>query len=165
MSSQYSKKTSAESDELSVGHNTRTYVWDVSDLDTAFLVGSHDGETSSTDHNLYIDGDYVYEANYTGGLQLLRTGNLANVELLEVGYFDTVPGTDGARLLGAWTAYPFLPSGTILMSDIDRGLFMLRADLDAIPECDDGLDNDGDLAFDFPADAGCSSIDDLDEGD
>lgn len=154
-----------ESDELSVGHNTRTYVWDVSDLDTAFLVGSHDGETSSTDHNLYIDGDYVYEANYTGGLQLLRTGNLANVELLEVGYFDTVPGTDGATLLGAWTAYPFLPSGTILMSDIDRGLFMLRADLDAIPECDDGLDNDGDLAVDFPADAGCSSIDDLDEGD
>ncbi len=31
--------------------------------------------------------------------------------------------------------------------------------------CGDGIDNDGDLKIDFPADPGCSSLDDTDEGD
>ena len=32
------------------------------------------------------------------------------------------------------------------------------------PACDDGIDNDGDGATDFPADAGCSAASSEDEG-
>jgi choice-of-anchor B domain-containing protein len=152
-----------ELDELRYGHKTRTYVWDVSDLDTASLISVHEGETESSDHNLYIHANHVYEANYTSGLQILRSGNLDEGELLEVAYFDTVPGTDEAGFTGAWTAYPYLESGTILVSDTRRGLFLLRADLTAIPECDDGLDNDGDGAIDFPDDTDCRSLEDQEE--
>jgi choice-of-anchor B domain-containing protein len=152
-----------ESDELLAGHNSRTYVWDLSDLDTASVTSSHDGQTQSTDHNLYIRADHVYEANYTGGLQILRSGDLDAGELAEIAYFDTVPESDGPGFSGAWTAYPFLASGTIVVSDTRRGLFLLRADLTAVPECDDGLDNDGNGAIDFPVDGGCDSLLDTQE--
>jgi hypothetical protein len=34
-----------------------------------------------------------------------------------------------------------------------------------VPQCNDGVDNDGDGAVDYPAEAACSSADDNDEGD
>jgi OOP family OmpA-OmpF porin len=32
-----------------------------------------------------------------------------------------------------------------------------------VPQCSDGVDNDGDVVFDFPADLGCESAADNDE--
>jgi choice-of-anchor B domain-containing protein len=152
-----------EVDELVNDHNTRTYVFDVSDLDTATVGFSYDGDAYSSDHNLYIQGQHVYQANYTSGLRILRSGDLDQGELLEVGYFDTVPKLEEPGFLGAWTAYPYLPSGTILVSDSHRGLFLLTADLTAVPECDDGLDNDRDGDIDFGQDVDCQSAADLEE--
>jgi hypothetical protein len=50
----------------------------------------------------------------------------------ETAFFDTYPASDNARFHGAWGVYPFLPSGTILVSNIDGagGLFLLREQLD-----------------------------------
>jgi hypothetical protein len=45
--------------------------------------------------------------------------------LVEVANFDTyLPDNNGFN--GAWGAYPFLPSGLILISDIESGLFVLE---------------------------------------
>ncbi len=41
-------------------------------------------------------------------------------------FFDTFPGSDSPNFSGAWGVYPYLPSGTILISDIEGGLFLLR---------------------------------------
>ena len=115
-----------ELDEIDLNLSTRTHVFDVSDLDAPVYLYAHDLGTRATDHNLYVRGDLVFEANYTIGLRVLRFGDLANRELAEIAYFDTAPqgdepGTDG----GAWSVYPYLPSGTILVSDIQQGLFAL----------------------------------------
>ena len=46
----------------------------------------------------------------------------------EVGFFDTFPLNNNAQFNGVWSVYPLLNSGTIIASDIDRGLFLLRLD-------------------------------------
>jgi hypothetical protein len=44
----------------------------------------------------------------------------------EIGFFDTFPENDNAQFNGAWSTYPYYASGSIIVSDIDRGLFILK---------------------------------------
>ena len=117
-----------ELDESDLGLSTRTHVFDVSDLDAPDHLYAHDLGTDATDHNLYVLGDRVFEANYTSGLRVLEFGDLAMAEMEEIGWFDTFPKNDGLALDGAWSVYPYLPSGTIIVSDITNGLFVLTLD-------------------------------------
>ena len=152
-----------ELDEFFFGHPSRTYVWDVSDLDAPFVTGAHTGTTPAIDHNQYVVGDHVFQANYRSGLRILRIGDLANAELAEVAFFDTYPQNDQPSFSGAWSVYPVFESGGVVVSDFNRGLFVLRPDLGAVPRCDDGLDNDEDGAADFPVDPGCFSAESTSE--
>jgi len=115
-----------ELDENNFGHHTRTYVWDVSDLENPFLTGFHDGRTTAIDHNLYIVEDKVYQANYRSGLNILQIVDLDNAELDEFGYFDIFPSSNSANFNGAWSNYPFFDSGVIIVSGIEQGLFVLK---------------------------------------
>jgi choice-of-anchor B domain-containing protein len=114
-----------ELDEISFGVPTRTHVFDVADLDAPVYVFAYEAATVSTDHNLYILGNRVFEANYSSGLRVLEFGNLALAELTEIAFFDTFPFDDGTGFSGAWSVYPYLPSGTIIVSDGTNGLFVL----------------------------------------
>ena len=118
-----------EGDETSTGSNTRTYIWDVRDLDNPQLLGSHQFPTGNIDHNLYIKGNYVYEANYTNGLRILSLDDIANANLSEVAYFDTHPSDNFSIFDGAWSNYPFFESGVVVVSDISKGLFILSPNL------------------------------------
>jgi choice-of-anchor B domain-containing protein len=60
-----------EGDENQFGVNTRTIVMDVSDLENPVYVGSHFADTTATDHNQYVIGNFVYQANYSVGLRIL----------------------------------------------------------------------------------------------
>ncbi len=114
-----------ELDESRNGGNTKTMVFDVTDLDNPAFLYAHQGTTPATDHNAYIVGNKVYQANYRAGLQVLEFTNLATDTLTQVASFDTFPADDNPPTSGAWSVYPFFPSGTILVSDINRGLFIL----------------------------------------
>ena len=116
-----------ELDEINFGAPTRTHIFDVSDLDAPVHVMAYEGPTSSIDHNLYVLGNRVFEANYTSGLRILEFGDLANAEISEVAFFDTFPASDARNFNGAWSVYPYLPSGTVLVSDTRNGLFVLTA--------------------------------------
>jgi hypothetical protein len=119
-----------EIDELDSGTNTRTLMFDVRDLDNPVYLGAHLHGTSVIDHNMYVKGNYLYQANYLGGLRILRIDRGQSVGLTEVAYFDTVPARDALDFDGAWNVYPFFDNGTIIVSDISNGLFLLRASLD-----------------------------------
>ena len=117
-----------EIDESTFQFNTRTLVFDASDLDNPQYVGAHLGPVAAIDHNLYVRGDLVFQANYRSGLRVLRIGDLSEAELTNEAFFDTYPADDGRGYEGAWNVYPFFPSGTIIVSDRQRGLFVLRVD-------------------------------------
>lgn len=107
--------------------NTRTRVWDVSDLENPVLLGFHSGEKTTIDHNLYVKGDYIFQANYTSGLRVLKINDAASLDFEEWGYFDTYGNDDAVNFNGAWSVYPYFESGTILVSDRQNGLFVFSA--------------------------------------
>lgn len=115
-----------ELDEQNYDLSTRTHVIDVSDLNAPSHLYAHALETQATDHNLYVRGNRVYQANYTSGLRVLEFGNLAVEDIREIAFFDTFPSNDSRRFDGAWSVYPYLPSGTLLVSDIQNGLYVLK---------------------------------------
>jgi choice-of-anchor B domain-containing protein len=105
---------------------TNIYTLDVADLRAPRLNVSWQGADNSTDHNGYTRGNRYYVSHYRRGLVVFDITDPRT--LREIGYFDTflmatanIAGTDGA-----WGVYPFLPSGTVLISDIDNGLFVLK---------------------------------------
>lgn len=117
-----------ESDELYKNVNTRTMIMNVKDLETPIVVGAYSGTTTAIDHNLYILGNHVYEANYANGLQVFEMGESIeqSADLTQVAQFDSYPEGQSATFNGAWSVYPYFPSGNIIISDINRGLFVVR---------------------------------------
>jgi hypothetical protein len=75
---------------------------------------------------------------YRRGLSILDITNPATPS--EIAFFDTFPSPAAnlPQFNGAWGVYPFLPSGTILVSNIEDGLFVLREqeDVEPRPEAD-----------------------------
>ncbi|MGH9319494.1 MAG: choice-of-anchor B family protein [Vicinamibacteria bacterium] len=118
-----------ELDEEYFGHDTKTWIWDIADLDRPLLVGAHLGDTAAIDHNLYIRDHFVYQANYRAGLRILKLDPIAEGRLEPAGYFDVYPADDAPEFNGAWSAYPFFPSGVVAVSGIEQGLFLLKPEL------------------------------------
>lgn len=85
---------------------------------------------TSIAHNPFINGNYCYVSYYHEGVQVFDISNPADV--VKVAYYDTYPSNSNyLGYEGCWGVYPFLPSGKILASDIDHGLFVLLMDLQA----------------------------------
>ncbi len=121
-----------ETDETSFGGNTRTYVWNMADLDNPVMIGTFTGPTTASDHNQYVKGSYVYQANYRAGLRIINLANIATpASMTEDAYFDVEPASNSAGFAGAWTNYPYLPSGNVLIFSIQRGLFVVKPNLTA----------------------------------
>lgn len=113
-----------ELDEQQVGNNTRTLIFDFTDLDNPIFHSQFLNTTASIDHNLYVKDDLVYQANYSSGLRILDISDINNIT--EVGYFDTYPENDTASFNGIWSVYPYFSSGNLILSDYNRGFFVVR---------------------------------------
>ena len=50
-----------EADELGLHGNTKTFIWDVKDLDDPVLRSKYVSEQTAIDHNQYIKGEYAYQ--------------------------------------------------------------------------------------------------------
>lgn len=74
-------------------------------------------------HNTYIRNNYAINSYYKDGVTIVDAARPDN--LITVGRYDTYPQGSGNGFNGAWGVYPYLPSGNILVSDIDNGLFVL----------------------------------------
>lgn len=124
-----------EIDEQTFDHNTKTYMWDLTNLDAPALIGFHLGPTTAIDHNQFIKGHYSYQANYTAGLRILDVTDVAGGTLTEEAYFDVFPANNNPSFSGSWGVYPFFASGTVIVSGMTgaqtAGLFVLRPHLAA----------------------------------
>ncbi|SFB14026.1 choice-of-anchor B domain-containing protein [Amycolatopsis marina] len=116
-----------ELDEQGHGINTRTRIWDMTDLDNPRHTGTFDNETTSIDHNIYTERRLAYMSNYTSGLRVYHTGKIGMGELKEVAHFDVYPENDNASFEGgAWSNYPYFKRDIVGVSTMDRGLFILK---------------------------------------
>lgn len=115
-----------ELEEIRRGLSTQIYTMDLANLRAPTIVTSYTGATTTTDHNGYTKGNLYYVSHYRRGLVVFDATNPN--QLREVANLDTfmVPAPNVSGTDGAWGVYPFLPSGTILISDISNGLFMLK---------------------------------------
>ncbi len=145
-----------ELDESNFGHDTRTYVWDVSDLEAPVIIGRPTNTTPAIDHNQYVKGGFLYQANYRSGLRILSLEDVAAGELSEVAFFDVYPANDNPSFNGSWSVFPFFDSGTVIVGGIEQGLFVLTPRLCDVPAQPADLaatpagDNQIDLAWNAP---------------
>lgn len=104
---------------------TRTLVWDVTDLEDPILVTQFFGPNRAIDHNHYIRGNRMFASTYQFGLRVIDVSVPTAPSAL--GFFDTapeLPNTPGFG--GSWSNYPFFPSGNIVVTSGNEGLFVLR---------------------------------------
>ena len=125
-----------ELDEQDFGHGTTTRVWDVSDLDLPAIVDVFENSTPAIDHNQYIRGNCTFQANYRAGLRILDF-DPAGVggTLTELAYFDIYPADNAALFNAAWSNYPYFPSGNVVVSGIEQGLFILKPSDTVLEAC------------------------------
>lgn len=115
-----------ELDESRLGFKSRTLIFDFTDLDNPILHHTYLGPTSAIDHNGYVLGNQFFLANYTAGIRVLDISGIESKNIVEESFFDTYPADDNAGFDGVWSVYPYLPSGKIIISDINRGLFVIK---------------------------------------
>lgn len=111
-----------ELDEQDYGIPTTTHVFNVANLSAPVYVGAFTNAVGATGHNMYTLGNRLYQANYTSGMRVFDTTNPESP--VEVGFFDTWPASDANSFNGLWSVYPYFPSGTVIGSDLSRGLFV-----------------------------------------
>lgn len=99
-------------------------VWDLSDRETWNLViDKWDLPGDSPIHNLFIKGDYAHISYYKAGYVVLDISDPENPLLL--GQYNTHQSSTG-NYAGAWGCYPYLPSGNVLISDMQKGLYIFQ---------------------------------------
>jgi choice-of-anchor B domain-containing protein len=115
-----------EADETGGQPTTRSLIFNVEDPANAFFVGTFTSGLPAIDHNQYTADGFTFQANYQSGLRIFDLASNPEAPI-QVGAFDTYPSSNGASFNGAWSTYPYFPSGTVIVSDINGGLFVLNA--------------------------------------
>jgi hypothetical protein len=106
-------------------------VLDISNLSDISVTTTFNPEVhpNSIAHNQIVKGDFVYVSSYHDGLQVYNISDPSNPT--KAGSYSTYELNDhGDTYHGAWGVYPFLPSGNILVSDMQYGLYVLAPTLD-----------------------------------
>jgi len=113
----------AVSEEYPAGHIVTYDVSDPSDIEELGRFRSN-WNTNVIPHNVFFRGNWLVTSYYRDGVTLTdatRPENLAGT-----GVFDTSPFSSDGEFNGCWGVYPYLPSGLILATDIEEGLFVLQ---------------------------------------
>ena len=117
-----------EVDEFAGNADERTtYLWDLADLDDPQVIGVHTDGNTSIDHNMFVEGNLLYQANYTSGLWIYDTWKVEQGRMKDRGYFDVFPAHDDTSFFGAWGNYPFFGDGKVVVTSSDEGLFVLQS--------------------------------------
>ena len=109
-------------DEVSGGYLTGYNISDLNDIVETDRVQANPGSNTII-HNAHYLNDYVITSYYKEGVTIHDVSDPENIVL--TGQWDTSP-FEGDGFAGAWGAYPFLPSGLVLVSDIEEGLFVFQ---------------------------------------
>jgi len=119
---------------------TGTYIVDISDLDNPVFAQRYEDGTVGLDHNFVVEDNKLIIASYTSGTRVLQIDRDSsnNISLTPHAVMDTEPRLQentlnikqeenfGSAFLGQWGIYAFPDSDTIIASDINNGLMVMR---------------------------------------
>lgn len=115
---------------LATDEKTNSYLasYDISDLANIKLLDKVQNlSANSVIHNTHIlkNGNYAVTSWYKDGINITDITRPQN--MVVVGTYDTYPQGMGDGFAGAWGVYPFLPSGTLVVSNYETndGFFVL----------------------------------------
>ena len=111
-------------DEVSGAYVAAYNVSDLDDIQEIDRIQAWSSDSDVIPHNTHVNGDFIITSYYRDGVSIVDVSNPSN--LVEVGYYDTSDDFSGNGFNGAWGAYPWLPSGNILVTDIEKGLFIIE---------------------------------------
>ncbi len=106
---------------------------DYSDIQIASFFGPEE-EPNNIPHNLMVRGNYLFASYYYDGVLVYDITDAANPELVRA--YGTSNIAHQANYQGAWGVYSLLPSGRILVSDMQEGFFVFDMNLDFTMEID-----------------------------
>jgi choice-of-anchor B domain-containing protein len=115
-------KTLYTTDEKSGAYITAYDVSDLQNISELDRIQSSPG-MNVIPHNVFVNGDFLVTSYYRDGITVMDASNPDNI--IQTGYYDSSPFSGGG-FNGSWGVFPYLPSGLILDSDIEGGLFVLR---------------------------------------
>jgi len=112
----------ATTDEI--GSTPKTLkIWDIRDLDNITKVAEYTPNLQDIVHNVHFLGRYALVAWYTAGVRIIDMIDPRHPR--EVGFYDTYPGPSGSYN-GVWEVFGAFPSGKIIASDRQTGLYVLN---------------------------------------
>ncbi len=117
-------KTIFTTDETNDSYLTSYDISNLGSISELDRIQSNPGSNSIV-HNTHIinvsGNDYAVTSWYKDGVVITDVGRPIN--LVHVGNYDNYAGSGGG-FEGNWGVYPYLPSGTIVASNIDEGLWV-----------------------------------------
>ena len=119
-----SGKVMFTTDEVKNSFLTAYDISDPSNIKLLDKIQSNPGSNSIV-HNTHIikvgNGEFAVTSWYRDGFTIVDVTRPAN--LVQVGNYDTYSGV-GEGFNGDWGVYPYFPSGTIVVSNIEDGLYV-----------------------------------------
>lgn len=97
---------------------------DPTDLEVNALFDAGNDHVFSIAHNQIVACDILYSSYYYDGIQAWDISDPENPE--RIMYYGTSSRPLDNNYEGAWGVYPFLPSGNLLVSDMQEGLFVFE---------------------------------------
>lgn len=98
-------------------------VFDISTLTSPVLVNRLTSNPKAIVHNAHVKGRELFLSNYTEGIRLLDISDPWHPA--EFATADSWPGASGG-FFGAWGVCPYFPSGLVIASDMQTGLYVYQ---------------------------------------
>lgn len=113
-----------ELDELNdISSDASTHIINVEDLRNPTYSGRFINPINAIDHNSMTQDGFLFLSAYKSGLRIYDMS--VSGSLTESGFFDSYPEGSGFQFSGAWGTWSGFPSGNVIISDINRGLFVV----------------------------------------
>lgn len=112
-------------DEVGGAYVVAYDVSDLNNIEEVDRIQAWGPESNVVPHNTHVFGNFLFTSYYADGLSVVDVTHPDN--MVEVAYYDTSPDYSGDGFHGAWGAYPWLPSGNILVTDIEMGLYVFSS--------------------------------------
>ena len=107
-------------------HGYDVKILDVTDLSNISVLATFNSgvDPQSMAHNGIIKGDLAFIPYYHDGLRIFDISDPNNP--VQTWEYDTYAPNSHTSYKGAWGVYPYLPSGNIIVSDMQTGLYLFE---------------------------------------